>query len=77
MYFRSHFVLQVHGGLHSPFVTCSNKTRNKSHGAILRYKALKFQREKNNLKVKYEGLVFLFFWIAIFAIENIFVLICE
>ena len=41
------------------YVTCSHKTRNKSHGAILRYRTLKFQREKNNLKVKYEILVFL------------------
>ena len=28
------------------YVTCSNKTRNNSHGTILRYRSLKFQRQK-------------------------------
>ena len=41
------------------YVTRSNKTRNKSHRAILRYRALKYQGRKIGLKVKYEGLVFL------------------
>ena len=41
------------------YVICSNKTRNKSHGTILRYRSLKFQRQKYCQKVKFEVLVFL------------------
>ena len=41
------WVLQTNNGyIHAIYVTCSHKARNKSHGAILRYMVLKFQREK-------------------------------
>ena len=43
------------------YVTSSNKTRNKSHGTILRYRdrSLKVQVQKYCQKVKFEMLVFL------------------
>ena len=43
----------------STIVTWSLKTRNKSHGAILRYRSLKFQWQKYCQKVKFGVLVFL------------------
>ena len=41
------------------YVTCSNKTRNKSHGTILRYRSLKLQVQKYCQNVKFEVMVFL------------------
>ena len=46
-------------GILGTYETCANKTRNNTHGTILRYRSLKFQVQKYCQKVKFEVLVFL------------------